>query len=405
MPTTTNYIWDEQNYLAEADGTNMINVVYTNEPQQYGNLISSRISGTTSYHHFDGLGSTRQLTNASGVISDTIIFDAWGEPTARTGTTALAFLWIGVRQYYFDLETGKLYVRERICDPVIARWTAVDLWFPNGQNRYEYSQNQPLMQIDPSGQWPLCSAEDCINSGPSWEASATGKQNTEGIYGLRVEVNAPSGIDCRYGGVIDFHFRENHLNPATGECFDRPADIQGELNRKLPGGFRFGDILARGCSRVTWTPRQVKGCWVIDFRWSCPLSCTEKDLLATPTTADKCGPKRSTLSIYTKKAWSRLQTLPSDVRPPLDLPFIIRIDTHFKFVGTCCRAEGCEIDPKIYWVFWEKEWWVGAGGLPKEITPGDLVDLEPAPGGGQKGALRQRKMECSNDEREFLWSV
>ena len=45
MATTTNYIWDDQNLLAEADGTNTINVVYTNEPEQYGNLVSSRDFG------------------------------------------------------------------------------------------------------------------------------------------------------------------------------------------------------------------------------------------------------------------------------------------------------------------------------------------------------------------------
>ena len=28
MPTTTNYIWDEENLLAESDATNAINVVY-----------------------------------------------------------------------------------------------------------------------------------------------------------------------------------------------------------------------------------------------------------------------------------------------------------------------------------------------------------------------------------------
>ena len=42
MPTTTNYIWDEDNLLAEADGTNTVNTVYTNEPEHYGNLVSSR---------------------------------------------------------------------------------------------------------------------------------------------------------------------------------------------------------------------------------------------------------------------------------------------------------------------------------------------------------------------------
>src|SRR5579859_3452429 len=114
MPTTTNYIWDDQNYLAEADGTNTINVVYTNEPEQYGNLVSTRISTTTSYHHFDALGSTRQLTNSSGAVTDTMLYDTWGNSVNRTGTTGVMLLWIGELAYYFDAETGMQYVRARM---------------------------------------------------------------------------------------------------------------------------------------------------------------------------------------------------------------------------------------------------------------------------------------------------
>src|SRR5579862_9607132 len=110
MPTTTNYIWDEENYLAEADATNAINFVYTNEPQQYGNLISTRIGGTTSYHHFDGLGSTRQLTNSAGATTDTMIYGAWGDVANRTGATAISLLWIGEFGYLFDVETQCFYV-------------------------------------------------------------------------------------------------------------------------------------------------------------------------------------------------------------------------------------------------------------------------------------------------------
>src|SRR5437899_10374670 len=93
--TTTKYIWDDQNYLAEADGNDVIQTVYTNEPQQYGNLVSSRISGATSYHHFDALGSTRQLTNAAGSTTDSVIYDAWGNVVSRTGTPSARAVWIG----------------------------------------------------------------------------------------------------------------------------------------------------------------------------------------------------------------------------------------------------------------------------------------------------------------------
>src|SRR5260221_14508213 len=112
MPTT-NYIWDEQNYLAETDENNVVQTVYTNEPEQYGNLVSTRISGTTSYHHFDALGSTRQLTNSAGTATDTVIYDAWGNVVNRTGTTSISLLWIGEAGYYFGSATGLFYVRRR----------------------------------------------------------------------------------------------------------------------------------------------------------------------------------------------------------------------------------------------------------------------------------------------------
>src|SRR5438105_11657324 len=113
MPVTK-YIWDEQTYLAESDGADAINVVYTTEPQEFGSLIGSRISGASSYHHFDAIGSTRQLTNAAGAVTDTWINDAWGTAASRTGTTGAHLAWIGALGYYTDAEIGAVYVRRRM---------------------------------------------------------------------------------------------------------------------------------------------------------------------------------------------------------------------------------------------------------------------------------------------------
>jgi hypothetical protein len=44
MPVTK-YIWDEQNYLAEADGTDTIDVVCTNEPEPYESLETAIMEG------------------------------------------------------------------------------------------------------------------------------------------------------------------------------------------------------------------------------------------------------------------------------------------------------------------------------------------------------------------------
>jgi RHS repeat-associated protein len=138
--------------LAEANGTNTIQTVHTNEPQQYGNLISSRITGTTSYHHFDAIGSTRQLSRTAGAVSDTVICDAWGNIIMRTGTTAIALLWMGELGYYFDQETGTACVRERIYDPEIARWLSRDLLWPlETLDWFIYALNNPCTNADPTG--------------------------------------------------------------------------------------------------------------------------------------------------------------------------------------------------------------------------------------------------------------
>ena len=156
MPTTTNYIWDEQNYLAETDVNNVVQTVYTNEPQQYGNLVSSRIpiSGmpTTFYHHFDALGSSRQLSTSAGAVSDTLTYDAWGNVVNRTGSTGVVFLWIGLVEYYFDIETGSIYIRARLYAPVVSRWTTVDPSdFVDTANRFVYVANSVVHSLDPSG--------------------------------------------------------------------------------------------------------------------------------------------------------------------------------------------------------------------------------------------------------------
>jgi RHS repeat-associated protein len=155
MPTTTNYIWDEDNLLAETDVNNVVQTVYTNEPEKYGNLVSSRISGATSYHHFDAIGSTRQLTNGAGAVTDGAIYDAWGTVINRTGLTEINLLWIGQLGYYSDIETGAQSIRSRHFTPAIARWQSADpAGFRAGANRYSYCWNDPCNSVDPSGLVP-----------------------------------------------------------------------------------------------------------------------------------------------------------------------------------------------------------------------------------------------------------
>ncbi|MEZ6056973.1 MAG: hypothetical protein R3C01_09740 [Planctomycetaceae bacterium] len=61
------FVWDDQNYLQQTDASGATQVDYTTEPSTYGPLISHRKSGATATYHYDALGSTSALTDASQV--------------------------------------------------------------------------------------------------------------------------------------------------------------------------------------------------------------------------------------------------------------------------------------------------------------------------------------------------
>jgi len=156
MPVT-NYIWDVENdsLLMETDENGATTAVYTNEPDEFGSVISQNRAGTTSTYHYDGLGSTRALTDSSGTVTDTYEHTAFGETISQTGSTTNPFRYVGEKGYYYDNELDSYYVRERVYQPLIARWTSIDsIRFATNDNTslFNYTLNNPLLFVDPSGQ-------------------------------------------------------------------------------------------------------------------------------------------------------------------------------------------------------------------------------------------------------------
>ena len=80
---TTNFIWDGQAYLAETNASNVEQAEYTNEPTQFGMLVSQRrlTSGlwVPSYYLYDALGSTTQLCNSAADVTDSYLYKAFGD--------------------------------------------------------------------------------------------------------------------------------------------------------------------------------------------------------------------------------------------------------------------------------------------------------------------------------------
>ena len=155
MPITQ-YVWAFDTYLAELDGSNNIQTVYTQDATHAGQTISSRAGGVSVYYALDAVGSTRVLTNAAGSITDTMIFEAWGGVVYRTGATSVALQWNGRWGYYNDGEISSYYVRRREYVPSLARWSSRDPLDALSAllSLYLYAANSPTMRSDPSGYDP-----------------------------------------------------------------------------------------------------------------------------------------------------------------------------------------------------------------------------------------------------------
>ncbi|NEP10260.1 MAG: DUF4114 domain-containing protein [Symploca sp. SIO2C1] len=116
-------------------------------------LISQDRDGEQSFYHVDGLGSTRALSDESGVGSDQYIYDAFGQVLTRIGDTDNSYLFAGeqrdtglgldyLRARYFDTETGRFYGR----DPFKGF-----LNNPITLNKHLYANANPVINTDPTG--------------------------------------------------------------------------------------------------------------------------------------------------------------------------------------------------------------------------------------------------------------
>lgn len=161
MPTI-NYIWDDEidAVFEETDENNVTTASYTLKPEPFGRLISEKRGVSTVYHEYDVLGSTRELTDATGYVTDTMAFEAWGKTVTSTGVSDSPFLWKGEWSYYSDSELGSYHVRSRTLSPAIARWTSSDpIPFLRYTSTYLYVHNHPVTLHDPTGLAPKCGCD------------------------------------------------------------------------------------------------------------------------------------------------------------------------------------------------------------------------------------------------------
>ena len=105
-----------------------------------------------SYFLYDGLGSTRALTDSSGAIlvNQTYNYHPFGEGISHPQDPSTNHLFTGE---YFDNDLDYYYLRARYYSPGIGRFTSHDPAEDanNKLHKYAYCGNDSINQVDPSG--------------------------------------------------------------------------------------------------------------------------------------------------------------------------------------------------------------------------------------------------------------
>jgi RHS repeat-associated protein len=145
---TTIFAYDGATVVEELDSSGNVTARYTQGAGIDAPLAMYR-GFTTSYYHSDGLGSIVSLTDASGQLAASYLYDSFGNLTASTGTITNPYQYTGRE---FDSETGLYYYRARYYDPIVGRFLSEDpIGFDGEANFYPYVRNNPVIARDPTG--------------------------------------------------------------------------------------------------------------------------------------------------------------------------------------------------------------------------------------------------------------
>jgi RHS repeat-associated protein len=171
-------------------------------------------TGAVTYLHHDQAGSTRLITSSSGKVEGKCSYSAYGTPACEgTATTPL-----GYDGQYTSTDTGLVYLRNRVYDPVTAQFLTRDPLEAITGVPYAYADDNPLNYSDPSGAISLSTIVTVVVAG----AADVG-------CGATVEVPGVDALTC--GGAADADSAAA-ADIAGDEAASAVADTQARLTER-----------------------------------------------------------------------------------------------------------------------------------------------------------------------------
>jgi RHS repeat-associated protein len=184
--------------LAEFDGNGQ---VVSNYVQGLSGVLAQIAPNGDFYAYgFDGSSNVTQLTNASGAVVNSYSYSPFGEVLSENETVDNPYKFVG--QFgVLDLGTGQNFVGLRLYDPTLGRFLSPDTVLGVGMNPYTYANNQPVNQVDFTGNKPATT----VASGLTTAGTVVTAGTVTGSAALTV---AQKVVDSAYASKIGQTIKE-----------------------------------------------------------------------------------------------------------------------------------------------------------------------------------------------------
>ena len=167
--TVHKYYYSGSLLLAEEWGNNLMVFLYDANGAPIGmkyRTTSMNAGVWNTYWYERNLqGDVVAIYNESGVKVVSYVYDAWGNftTTYHNGGASLTPVIknpLLYRGYYYDRDLGMYYLQTRYYDSNIGRFLNADSYVSTGQgilghNMYAYCNNNPVMYVDPTGEFTI----------------------------------------------------------------------------------------------------------------------------------------------------------------------------------------------------------------------------------------------------------
>ena len=165
---------------------------------------------------YNAHGDVVQLVKNNAVVAS-YTYDAFGNLTSQIGESDNPFLYCGE---YYDAETQTYYLRARYYNPANGRFTQQDAWAfmdtsdPLSLNLYAYCCNNPVMYVDPHGNFAILATLATIAVGAA----------------IGAVIDAGAQLIQNGGNVKDINWRSVGASAAAGAVTTGLAMLTGGVS-------------------------------------------------------------------------------------------------------------------------------------------------------------------------------